>query len=737
MRRLFNPFSRYFHVISLNKLAALAISLSCFFLFTVNTQASSYIQGDTGYRLWLKYDPLPEEWQKQYKKRIKSWNILGKGSTEHVIRREFRASLSSLLGKEIPELSEIKRKQLIVISSIEQADQFNLAGEVADLSDSGYVIKTLDRGITAIASKTPVGALYGSFAFLRYLQTGQEIEELWVKDQPQLQIRVLNHWDNLDRHVERGYAGQSIWDWHKLPEYEYQRYHDYARANASIGINGTVLNNVNADPLILTDMYLEKVASLASTFRPYGLKVYLSVKFSSPQLIGGLKTSDPLDPAVQQWWKEKAKDIYQKIPDFGGFLVKANSEGQPGPGDFGRSHAEGANMLADALAPHGGIVMWRAFVYANEKNEERSKQAYSEFKPLDGQFRNNVLVQVKNGPIDFQPREPISPLFGATPSTPLMMEFQITQEYLGFSTHFVYLGTLFEEVLKTDTYAQGRGSTVASVIDGSLFSTPITGMAGVANIGTDVNWTGHIIGQANWYVFGRLAWNPYLDSEIIAENWTQMTLTREPHAASTIVDMMMNSRETTVNYMTPLGLHHIMAEGHHYGPGPWVKDLARDDWTSVYYHKADKTGIGFDRTSTGVNAIEQYPQPIQEQLEDPTTTPERFLLWFHHLPWDFKLKNDNTLWRELVTRYYQGAEEVKKMQSTWQTLAGTMDPLIHKQVAMSLDIQAKEARWWRDACVVYFQQFAQRPIPKGLRKPRKKLEYFESQKFPHAPGRGD
>lgn len=718
--------------------------LGCFFtliwlmpnLVQANT---SFINGDNGYRLWLKYDALPENRQKRYGKQLQSWRIMGQGATHDVIRTELNAALPKLLGRSIAESTKLQTRQLLILNAPDQIQEYGLTELAQALDSEGYALVTGNhRGnkLTFVVARSPVGSLYGTYALLRMLQTGQDIEQLKIIENPKIQLRVLNHWDNLDRHVERGYAGQSIWDWHKLPGYQYQRYHDYARANASIAINGTVLNNVNADPLILKEQYLEKVTALADTFRPYGIKVYLSIKFSSPQLLGGLKTSDPLNKEVQIWWENKVKDIYQRIPDFGGFLVKANSEGQPGPGDFGRSHAEGANMLADVLAPHGGMVMWRAFVYANENKEERSKQAYSEFKPLDGQFHNNVLVQVKNGPIDFQPREPISPLFGAMPQTPLMMEFQITLEYLGFSTHLVYLGPLYEEVLTADTFAMGKGSTVAKVIDGSLFDKPISGIAGVANIGTDPNWTGHPFLQANWYLFGRMAWDHRLSAKTIADEWIRMTLTRNVGAADKISAMMMASRETTVNYMTPLGLHHIMGVGHHYGPGPWVKDLARDDWTSVYYHRADTQGIGFDRTPSGENSVEQYFSPLREQLSSPATTPEALLLWFHHLPWDYQMKNNRSLWNELVYRYYQGAAEVEHMAQQWQSLAPFIDPLPHKQVAMSLAIQTKEAIWWRNACILYFQQFSQRPIPEDLEPIEGDLKIYQQQSFPYAPGRG-
>lgn len=720
-------------------LPLLAALIFLSFGLTGQSVAQAIFAGNDGYDLWLKYAPVrSEETRDTYRAALRGWQVDGKSATADVIRAELEHALPAMLGGEWS--SRAGGNQLIVGTFDSKNVRRYLKGEIpTGIGAEGYLIRTVQAGKfthVLVAGKTEAGSLYGTFHFLRLLQTRQPVARLDLHSSPKVQLRVLNHWDNLDRHVERGYAGQSIWDWHKLPDYKEQRYYDYARANASVGINGTVLNNVNADPLILTPYYLEKVTALADIFRPYGLKVYLSVKFSSPQLIGGLATSDPLDPKVQQWWQDKVAEIYRVIPDFGGFLVKANSEGQPGPGDYGRTHAEGANMLAAALEPHGGVVMWRAFVYANEKNEERSRQAYSEFKPLDGKFRDNVLVQVKNGPIDFQPREPFSPLFGATPKTPLMMEFQITMEYLGFSTHLVYLGTLFEEVLQEDTHAQGPGSTVAKVVDGSLFGNRISGMAGVANIGTDRNWTGHPILQSNWYAFGRLAWDHALPAGDIATEWVRMTFSNNQKVVDRIRDMMMASREITVNYMTPLGLHHIMGEGHHYGPAPWVSDLERDDWTSVYYHRADAKGIGFDRSPSGVNAVEQYHPAVRDLYASPKTTPEKYLLWFHHLPWDYPMASGRPLWSELVHRYYQGAEDVKKMARRWDRLEGKIDPLQFRQVQMALDIQQKEALWWRNACVLYFQSIAKRPIPKGLEKPAGTLAEYQALEFPHAPGQG-
>jgi alpha-glucuronidase len=422
------------------------------------------------------------------------------------------------------------------------------------------------------------------------------------------------------------------------------------------------------------------------------------------------------------------------IPDFGGFLVKANSEGQPGPQNYGRNHADGANLLADALQPFNGIVMWRAFVYDNNVPEDRAKQAYNEFKPLDGIFRSNVLIQAKNGAIDFQPREPFHPLFGAMRKTPVMMEFQITMEYLGQATSLVYLAPLYKECLDSDTYAKGEGSTVAKVIDGTLDKNPLSAIAGVANTGTDRNWTGHLFLQANWYTFGRLAWDHQLTSEQIADEWIRMTFSNDPSFINPVKTLMLNSREDVVNYMTPLGLHHIMGWDHHYGPGPWIEKNVRPDWNPTYYHRADNYGVGFNRTATGSNAVNQYFPPVEKVFSSFETCPEKFLLWFHHVSWDYKLKSGKTLWDELCYHYYEGVDSVRAMRKTWNSLEGKIDEERFNHVKMMLTIQEKEAVWWRNACVLYFQTFSKQPIPAGLEMPNKTLEYYESLEFPYAPG---
>lgn len=535
---------------------------------------------------------------------------------------------------------------------------------------------------------------------------------------------MVNHWDNLDRLVERGYAGLSLWEWGTLPEYKHPRYTDYARFNASIGINATAINNVNADPEILTDQFLEKVAVLADVFRPYGIQLFLSINFHSPVRIGGLETADPLDPEVIQFWSDEADKIYEHIPDFGGFLVKADSEGQPGPHGYNRTHAEGANMLADALEPYGGVVVWRAFVYDPEQ-DDRFREAYDEFVPLDGEFKDNVILQVKNGPIDFQPREPFSPLFGAMEQTNTMIELQVTQEYFGFNLHLAYQGPLFTEVLQSDTYAKGEGSTVAKVVDGSVFDYELTGMAGVINPGTDRNWTGHPFVQSSWYAYGRLAWDHSLSAEQIADEWIRMTFSNDKDFIDPVKEIMMESREAGVNYRSPLGLTHLYAQGHHYGPAPWTADLPRADWTAVYYHKAGEDGIGFDRTETGSNAVEQYHEPVAEKFRNLDQIPDDYLLWFHHVGWDHEMNSGRTLWEELVHKYYKGVDQVRWMQEKWQSIEGLIDRERFEHVKALLEIQEKDAVRWRDSCVLYFQTFSGKPIPENYEEPEHDLEYYK------------
>ncbi len=591
----------------------------------------------------------------------------------------------------------------------------------------------------AIQANTEMGLLYGVYELLRRQQTGQQIN--YEACNPSYQLRVLNHWDNLDGSIERGYAGLSIF-WRTgnnalvVTETDTRLWTEYARANASIGINGAVLNNVNASPDMLKPEILARVKAVADILRPYGIRVYLSVKFSSPAQIGGLKDADPLNPEVVKWWNNKTSEIYKLIPDFGGFLMKANSEGQPGPQDYGRTHADGANMLADALKPYGGLVMWRAFVY-QPSGGDRAKQAFTEFVPLDGQFRDNVIIQVKNGPVDFQPREPFSPLFGALKSTSVMAELQITQEYLGHSIHLAYLAPMWEEFLQSDTYQYGKGSTVARCTDGNLNPQKHTAIAGVANIGLDTNWCGHQFAQANWYAFGRLAWNNSLTSNQIADEWLKLTFLQNQSNAGTpimsddwtlnflspVKQMMLDSRQAIVNYMMPLGLHHIFAPDHHYGPGPWWGPAeVRKDWTPPYYHNADSTGIGFNRTKTGSNAVSQYSAPLNTLFENPQTCPDMYLLWFHHLPWSFKMKNGNSLWNELCFNYDSGVQQARQFQRVWDQTKPYIDAQRFSEVQRKLKEQSENAQYWKDACLLYFQQFSQLPIPYNVERPIHNLD---------------
>jgi alpha-glucuronidase len=698
-------------------------------ILLLSVSFATFGQTIDGSQLWFTNQQLSEK----VKTAIPTTGCIQEESaTFQIIKNELTKSFPALGIGEVSITSKAAKNMLLIGTPESKAVAGRLnEKELADLGNDGFVIRRLKGdGTILVAANTDIGALYGVYEFLRLLKTGlSDLSAIDRVETPSYQRRILNHWDNLDGTVERGYAGRSIWKWDELPSTISPRYEAYARANASIGINGTVLNNVNASPDILTKDYLEKVKVLAGIFRPYGIKVYLSVNFSSPKALGGLENSDPLNDQVKAWWNDKADEIYAMIPDFGGFLVKANSEGLPGPQDYGRTHADGANMLADALAPHGGIVMWRAFVY-NPDGDDRAKQAYKEFVPLDGQFRKNVIIQVKNGPIDFQPREPISPLFGAMKHTTIMPEFQITQEYLGFSDHLVFLSTLFEECLDADTYAEGPNTTIARITDGEVFNDSITAIAGVANIGEDANWCGHHFAQANWYAFGRLAWDNRLSSAQIATEWLKQTFTRDNDFVAQMKTVMLQSREAVVNYMTPIGLHHLMGWGHHYGPEPWCEvPGARPDWLPTYYHKADSAGIGFDRSTSGSGAVLQYAEPLRSIYDNPSTCPEMYLLWFHHLPWDYVLHNGNTLWDELCYKYSSGVDRVKVFQKTWDRMEGKVDGQRFKEVQAKLAIQATEAMWWRDACLLYFQTFSGKPIPAELERPVHVLEKLEKLKF--------
>jgi len=674
----------------------------------------SVARAEDGYALWLRYAPL----QGEALTTLRAFNprpLVTVGDsradrpTLQAAARELATGLNSLLG--VDDRPVGRNPGNIVLD----------CGRGTD-GDGRFSVRSQGREIR-IAGPDDRSCLYGVFALLRELSLGRDPATLDLAEEPAMPLRLLNHWDNPDGHVERGYSGRSIFDWWRLPEHLDPRMIDYARANASVGINGAVVNNVNASPLFLTDRYIPKLKRLADAWRPYGIRLYISARFSAPRDVGGLATADPLNPAVQAWWKDRADALYAAIPDFGGFLVKANSEGQPGPQDYGRTHADGANMMARAIGDRGTVI-WRAFVYSAEDATDRAKQAYAEFVPLDGKFDSNVIVQVKNGAIDFQPREPFHPLFGAMPDTRLMFEAQITKEYLGFATHLVFLAPMWEEALDADT---GRGGTVARVIRPA-------GMAGVANTGSDRNWSGSHFDQANWYAFGRLAWDPTLPSEAIAREWAAQTFSSAQPFLAAVVPMMLESRQAAVDYMNPLGLAHLFDTGHHYGPGPWVCELARPEWNPCYYHKADAAGIGFDRTAGGTDALAQYAPSVAARWSDARRIDPDYLLWFHHVPWDFAMPSGRPLWSELVARYDRGVGTVDAMARTWAGLESHVDAGRFAQVSDYLRIQQQEARWWRDASVAYWQSLNGLALPDGARAPEHSLEHYRALTFPEAPG---
>lgn len=647
-------------------------------LFISATALPSF--SEDGSRLWLRYDTVSVRKQ------------IDKGIDSPVMRLAENELLTFWKGSNVS-------LQLMADS------------EYFALGKDGYTIN-VENGTTVLRSMSETGLLYAAYHLLRLQACGEDCSQLDIKEKPLNDIRILNHWDNPDGTIERGYAGRSLWKWDELPAKVSPRYAEYARANASIGINGTVLNNVNASPEALSSDNLKKVKTLADIFRPYGIKVYLSVNFATPIKLGGLATADPLNSDVAEWWKQKVHEIYSMIPDFGGFLVKANSEGQPGPCDYHRTHAEGANMLASALKPYGGIVMWRAFVYS-PSDADRAKQAYLEFKPLDGNFLDNVIVQVKNGPIDFQPREPYSPLFGAMPHTQLMVEFQVTQEYLGHSNHLAYLAPMWKEF-----YSYYGPSDMKAA-------------AGVTNIGDDTNWCGNDLAQSNWYAFGRLAWNPALSSEEIAREWLAQTFTADSRFVRPMTEVMMQSREAVVDYMMPLGLHHIFAWGHHYGPEPWCEiEGARPDWLPTYYHRADKEGLGFDRTTDGSDAVSQYPDSLAAVFNSIDSCPDEFLLWFHHVPWKYEMKSGRTMWDELCLYYQRGLDAARGFRDTWKDMSPYVDAERHAAVAHRFDIQASDAVWWKDACLEYFRTFSHMKYPAGVEKPRFSLKKLKKVKLP-------
>ena len=659
-------------------------------LFTVLTSLHVSAQSD-GSQLWLG---------KQYANSCQVISQLPDDATAKIAKQELE---NNWRGKNV---------ELKIDKALNLGEGYNIYARPAQQGDNIQYEAT-------ITASNPIGLLYGAYELIRLqntdaYNTGSGNQQNFSKaidetEKPQVGLRILNHWDNLDGSIERGYAGKSIFKWEEIKlgkngkggsisKSLHDRLITYARANASLGINGSVLNNVNASPKMMTAEYINKVKIIANILRPYGIRVYLSINFASPMALGYTKTADPLDKKVQQWWKKKAKEIYATIPDFGGFLVKANSEGQPGPGDYHRTHADGANMLADAVKPYGGIIMWRSFVYgANHKGEDRVKQAVSEFKGMDGKFRDNVILQSKNGPLDFQPREPYAPIFDNIKQTPQIAELQITQEYLGQSKHLTYLAPMWKEFFE--------------------FVNPnkLVGISGVANIGDDANWCGHPFSQANWYAFGRLAWNPSLTAEEIAHEWLVQTYENQDEKFTKPVEMMMmTSREACVNYMMPLGLHHIFKFDHHYGPEPdgFIASYPLE-WCPVYYHKADAQGVGFDRSSKGTDAVGQYPEPYRSMYDNIATCPEEYLLWFHHVPWTYKMKSGSTLWQELCMKYNMGVAMVEVYRDYWHTSAkqymkGHEQEWQHTDSL--LNVQLENAKEWRNTCLKYFQTFSKMKI---------------------------
>lgn len=659
-------------------------------LFTVLTSLHVSAQSD-GSQLWLG---------KQYANSCQVISQLPNNATAKIAKQELE---NNWRGKIV---------ELKIDKSLNLGEGYNIYARPAQQGDNIQYEAT-------ITASNPIGLLYGAYELIRLqntdaYNTGSGNQQNFSKaidetEKPQVGLRILNHWDNLDGSIERGYAGKSIFKWEEIKlgkngkggsisKSLHDRLITYARANASLGINGSVLNNVNASPKMMTAEYINKVKIIANILRPYGIRVYLSINFASPMALGYTKTADPLDKKVQQWWKKKAKEIYATIPDFGGFLVKANSEGQPGPGDYHRTHADGANMLADAVKPYGGIIMWRSFVYgANHKGEDRVKQAVSEFKGMDGKFRDNVILQSKNGPLDFQPREPYAPIFDNIKQTPQIAELQITQEYLGQSKHLTYLAPMWKEFF------------------GFVNPDRLVGISGVANIGDDANWCGHPFSQANWYAFGRLAWNPSLTAEEIAHEWLVQTYGNQDEKFTKPVEMMMmTSREACVNYMMPLGLHHIFKFDHHYGPEPdgFIASYPLE-WCPVYYHKADAQGVGFDRSSKGTDAVGQYPEPYRSLYDNIETCPEEYLLWFHHVPWTYKMKSGSTLWQELCMKYNMGVAMVEVYRDFWHTSAkqymkGHEQEWQHTDSL--LNVQLENAKEWRNTCLKYFQTFSKMKI---------------------------
>jgi alpha-glucuronidase len=696
--------------------------------------AATTARAEDGHELWLRYRPVEAQWQAQY--RAAAATIVPGGdrsSTLDAALSELARGLGGLLARPVPVSNTVIDGAVVIGTPASSSDIAGLKLPLAAAGTEGYVMRSTalnGHAVTVIAANGDIGVLYGVFAFLRRIQTRQPIDHLDLTDAPKLMVRVLNHWDNLDGSIERGYAGASLWRWQTLPAYRDPRYGEYARANASIGINGAVLNNVNSSSAVMTSEYIEKIAALAEEFRPWGVKVWLAPRFTAPEEIGGLKTADPLDPAVRAWWRGRIEEIYRRIPDFGGFLIKANSEGQPGPQDYGRNHSDGANMYADLLAPHHGIVMYRAFVYDDPGKDwklDRIAEAYRIIKPFDGKFRDNVIVQEKEGPLDFQAREPFAPLFGAMPHTQMAVEFPVTKEYTGQGADLSYTGFMYEEIYQSDTYEYGKGSTVARIVEGVYGHPKLTGVAGIANVGNDRNWTGSIFNQANWYAYGRFAWDPESRARTVGEEWTKMTFGNDPGVIAPVLDMLMKSFPAMIDYQQPLGLSFLDIDraNTHYGPWLWYNEARRPDWGDVYFHRADEKGLGFDRSATGYNSVAQYNAPLKDQWNDVRTTPEDLLLWFHHVSWDYKLKSGRTLWEELQFRYHRGVSAVEMMQTTWEGLKGKTDDERFMAVKQFLVMQHRDAVWFRDAGLAYFASFGKRPFANGYQ-PKYPLAYYQS-----------
>lgn len=701
-----------------------------FLLTLVLFDLAAPAMAEDGHEAWLRYHALSKAQIARYAP-MTATLVTGTSSlTLDAAAAELRLGISGLLRRTPGSARAVSTDGAVVIGTPASSPAIaSLHLNLSGAGKEGFVLRSTAMNghkATVIAANSDIGVLYGAFAFLRRMQTGASLDNLDITDAPKLMVRVLNHWDNLDGSIERGFAGASLWRWQTLPAYRDPRYREYARLNASIGINGAVLNNVNTSANSLTTGYIEKTAALAEEFRPYGVHVWMAPRFSAPQEIGHLKTSDPLDPQVRAWWKAKVEEIYKAIPDFGGFLVKANSEGQPGPQEYGRSHSDGANMFADLLAPHGGIVMYRAFVYDDPGKDwhiDRVAEAYRIIKPSDGQFRDNVLVQEKEGPLDFQPREPFAPLFGAMPKSNMAVEFPVTKEYTGQGADLTYTGFMYEQIYRSDTFAHGPGSTVAKIV----MNQKLTGTAGVANIGNDRNWTGSIFNQANWYAYGRFAWNPESSAKAVGEEWSRMTFGNDPKTVTTTVNMLMNSWPAMMDYQAPIGLTFQELDGAntHYGPWPWLDSPRRSDWADVYFNRADEVGLGVDRSHTGYNTAAQYNSPLKEQFDDITTTPEEFLLWFHHTPWDHRMKSGRTMWEELQFTYSKGLSGVEAMQKQWDGLKVGIDAERFTAVKQYLAMQHRGAVWFRDASLAYFQTFAKRPFANGYQ-PKYPLDYYKA-----------